>query len=215
MIKQSWSRQNKKKIMPDDLIQFESEPEVDAHALMRENDGVRARLALQMLKAARDNMNHVIQLLEGGDSSSAVRQMVDFAANRKKTESELDDAGGKMLEGVFDGEAMVGADGLRYPVPENYASKSKLVEGDILKLIIRPDGTQVFKQIGPIERKRIGGKLAVDSSTHENVVVCGQDVYKVLAASVSYYKAIPGDEIVALVPSGGGSAWAAVESVGK
>ena len=38
----------------------------------------------------------------------------------------------KILEGVFDGQNMVGSDGRQYIVPPNYASKSKLVEGDIL-----------------------------------------------------------------------------------
>ena len=43
---------------------------------------------------------------------------------------------GKIIEGVFDGQNMVGSDGKTYPVPANYASKSKLVQGDILKLTI-------------------------------------------------------------------------------
>jgi hypothetical protein len=34
----------------------------------------------------------------------------------------------KIVEGVFTGEEMLGADGNKYPVPVNYASKSKLVQ---------------------------------------------------------------------------------------
>ena len=45
---------------------------------------------------------------------------------------------GKVIEGVFDGQIMIGPDGKNYPVPANYASKSKLIEGDILKLTITP-----------------------------------------------------------------------------
>jgi hypothetical protein len=44
-----------------------------------------------------------------------------------------DETLGKIIEGVFDGQNMVGSDGKTYPVPANYASKSKLVQGDILK----------------------------------------------------------------------------------
>ena len=47
---------------------------------------------------------------------------------------------GKVIEGVFDGQTMIGPDGKNYPVPANYASKSKLVEGDILKLTINEGG---------------------------------------------------------------------------
>ena len=56
---------------------------------------------------------------------------------------------GKVIEGVFDGQNMVGSDGKTYPVPANYASKSKLVQGDILKLTIAEDGAFLYKQIGP------------------------------------------------------------------
>src|SRR5690606_2361075 len=51
-----------------------------------------------------------------------------------------EDIAGKVIEGVFDGQTMIGPDGKTYPVPANYASKSKLVEGDILKLTIADDG---------------------------------------------------------------------------
>ena len=61
-----------------------------------------------------------------------------------------DEVAGKVIEGVFDGQTMHDADGKAYPVPANYASKSKLVEGDILKLTIADDGSFIYKQIGPV-----------------------------------------------------------------
>jgi hypothetical protein len=138
--------------------------------------------------------------------------LVDFVSQKKMVESELESGMGlKTIEGVFDGQAMVGADGVRYAVPENYASKSKLVEGDMLKLMVKRDGNYIFKQIGPVERRRLTGTLGLDPSTQEPIVQVGEAVYKVLAASVSYHKGIPGDEVVILVPRGGESVWAAVE----
>ena len=62
------------------------------------------------------------------------------------------DSIGKIIEGQFDGQNMIGPDGKVYPVPANYASKSKLVEGDTLKLTIAQDGSFIYKQIGPVER---------------------------------------------------------------
>src|SRR5674476_43528 len=64
---------------------------------------------------------------------------------------------GKIIEGVFDGQNMVGSDSKTYPVPANYASKSKLVQGDILKLTITEEGAFLYKQIGPIPRKQVIG----------------------------------------------------------
>ena len=34
----------------------------------------------------------------------------------------------KIVEGVFTGESMLGSDGNIYPIPQNYASKSLLVQ---------------------------------------------------------------------------------------
>ena len=70
---------------------------------------------------------------------------------------------GKVIEGVFDGQNMVGSDGKTYPVPANYASKSKLVQGDILKLTIAEDGAFLYKQIGPIPRKQVVGLLKLEN----------------------------------------------------
>jgi len=128
---------------------------------------------------------------------------------------ETEEAGqGRIIEGVFDGENMIGPDGKQYSVPANYASKSKLVEGDILKLTITETGTFVYKQIGPIERKRVVGVL--DESTSGNFMVISEDKkWRVLTASVTYFKGQDKDEVVILLPKTGESKWAAVENIVK
>jgi len=40
------------------------------------------------------------------------------------TQISKDETLGKIVEGVFDGQNMLGSDGKNYPVPANYASKS-------------------------------------------------------------------------------------------
>jgi hypothetical protein len=200
--------------MINEESQFEPEPDAEAHALKAEHSDTRGRLALQMMRQVRDSITHVIELLENGDTARATRQMVDLVSHKQAISAELEDlTGARVLEGVFDGQFMVGADGVRYPVAENYASKSKMVEGDVLKLTVKPDGTHVYKQIGPVARKRLVGRLGTDSSTKEPVVISGDDVYKVLAASVSYYKGVPGDEVIVLVPESDRCVWAAVENI--
>jgi hypothetical protein len=118
---------------------------------------------------------------------------------------------GKVIEGVFDGQNMVGSDGKTYPVPANYASKSKLVQGDILKLTISDDGSFLYKQIGPIPRKQLVGTL-VQKEGHYYVEV-GPRNYRVLLASVTYFKAKPNDQISINVPEEEVDAeWAAIEA---
>lgn len=118
---------------------------------------------------------------------------------------------GKVIEGVFDGQNMVGSDGKTYPVPANYASKSKLVQGDILKLTIADDGAFLYKQIGPIPRKQVVGVLKLENG-HYFVDVNGT-MYRVLLASVTYFKAKPGDQVSVNIPEEDTSAeWAALEA---
>ncbi|HET9098669.1 MAG TPA: hypothetical protein VFN51_03570 [Candidatus Saccharimonadales bacterium] len=118
---------------------------------------------------------------------------------------------GKVIEGVFDGQNMVGADGKTYPVPANYASKSKLVQGDILKLTIAEDGAFLYKQIGPIPRKQVVGALMLENG-HYFVDVNGRK-FRVLLASVTYFKAKPGDQVSVNIPEDDANAeWAALEA---
>ncbi|GEM_PF-689910 len=121
----------------------------------------------------------------------------------------------KIFEGVFDGQHMIGPDGKQYNVPANYASKSKLVEGDILKLTMSQQGSFMFKQIGPIERLRLVGVLGQDSLTRDYYAHIGEHKWRILTASVTYYKGMPGDEIIILIPKDGVSKWAAVENIVK
>lgn len=118
---------------------------------------------------------------------------------------------GKVIEGVFDGQNMVGSDGKTYPVPANYASKSKLVQGDILKLTIADDGTFLYKQIGPIPRKQVVGTLRLEGG-HYFVDVNGRH-FRVLLASVTYFKAKPNDQVSVNLPEDDSQAeWAALEA---
>jgi hypothetical protein len=121
---------------------------------------------------------------------------------------------GSVVEGVFDGEKMVGPDGKTYVVPVNYASKSRLVEGDTLKLIITDTGTFIYKQINPIERRRLVGTLD-EGDNGEYYVIADDRRWRVLPASITYYKGETGDEVVILIPKAGMSRWAAVENVVK
>jgi len=126
-------------------------------------------------------------------------------------EAKIASQSGKVIEGAFDGQHMIGPDGKSYPVPANYASKSKLVQGDQLKLIIGDDGTFIYKQIGPVERKKLIGTLNLKDGAYF-VEARGQE-YHVLFASVTYFKAQPGDQVTMVIPEEGEAEWAAIEAV--
>lgn len=144
--------------------------------------------------------------------AAATELLISLVGDDEKVQNIVrEDTLGKVIEGVFDGQNMVGSDSKIYPVPANYASKSKLVQGDILKLTIAEDGTFLYKQIGPIARKQVVGTLVLESG-HYFVEVAGKRL-RVLLASVTYFKAKPGDQVSVNVPEDDSNAeWAALEA---
>lgn len=148
------------------------------------------------LAAAKELLNSV---LGDGDIITAPRDTV------------VTDPDGKIIEGVFDGQIMIGPDGKNYPVPANYASKSKLVEGDLMKLTITPDGKFLYKQIGPVERKSVIGTLTHHDDKYY-VEVAGRE-YEILYASVTYFHLREGSQVSVVIPAKNDEAqWAAVEA---
>lgn len=144
--------------------------------------------------------------LKGDNQNSATV----FSAPKQPMSS----ADGQIIHGTFDGQIMVGEDDKQYPVPANYASKSKLVEGDMLKLTITPEGNFVYKQIGPAQRRYLIGIVQRDEKGNYSIIAEGKK-YKVLLAAATYFKIEPGDEVTLVVPKDGQSQWAAIENVLK
>lgn len=122
-----------------------------------------------------------------------------------------EDVTGRVIEGLFDGQMMIGSDGKSYPIPANYASKSKLVEGDLLKLTITEDGSFLYKQIGPVERRQVIGTLVQHDGIYY-VETNGRE-YRVLLASVTFFRINVGDQVTIIIPEDNPDAtWAAVEA---
>lgn len=165
-------------------------------------------LIKEILESAEASIRSAKQMVSemGGESAnSQIAKMAEKVGNHKMVGDQ------HVIEGSFDGQNMIGPDGRVYSVPANYASKSKLIPGDVLKLTITDDGTFLYKQIGPVERKKIIGTLTFDEGQYR--VIASAKSYKVLLASVTYFKAEMGDRVTIIVPESGDSDWAAIENV--
>lgn len=166
----------------------------------------------QLVESAYLALKEARAMMEPGQERSFLPTFQTSTSAEPKVITSND---GTIVQGQFDGREMIGEDGKRYSVPANYASKSKLVEGDQLKLTIKHDGSFLFKQIGPIERKRIKGILLHDDESDQYHVLAENHSYRVLTASVTYFKGQPQDEAIILVPKDKPCVWAAVEHILK
>jgi hypothetical protein len=163
----------------------------------------------EMLESAEASIRSAKQLLiDMGEELPDVKEKYKKAASSLKTSVSPE---GQLVEGVFDGQNMIGPDKRTYPVPANYASKSKLIPGDVLKLTIQDDGSFIYKQIGPAERKKVVGTLTYEDGQYR--VLCQGKAYKVLLASVTYFRAEVGDKVTLIVPALEDSEWGAIENV--
>ncbi|HTK04573.1 MAG TPA: hypothetical protein VL500_03245 [Candidatus Eisenbacteria bacterium] len=181
----------------------------------------KIRIVTKALRAIEQNVATIIRLLEEDAPASDLHyaagaaEPVDLSMLREAEMAGIRQVDGRVIEGVFDGTGMVGSDGKVYTVPPNYASKSKLVEGDLLKLTITPKGSFIYKQIGPIERGRVVATLGFDATIGEFYATSDSKRWSVIKASVTYFKGEPGDEVVLLVPKSAPSKWGAVENIIK
>jgi hypothetical protein len=168
-------------------------------------------LMRRLVSNIKESSEQLLKLLENENISA---EEVHSLANSLKLApvEAVDDE--NVIEGIFNGESMIGPDGHEYRVSANYASKSKLVEGDMLKLTIASNGTFLYKQIGPTDRNRLVGQLR-RMAENDFVAIVGNKTWKLLNASITYFKGDDGDEIVILVPKTGESRWAAVENIIK
>jgi hypothetical protein len=171
--------------------------------------GTVAELADKQLKTLKKLIETAETNLAG--AKELLASLVGGEDQTGPTEVSKTPTTGKVIEGIFDGQQMIGPDGKSYPVPANYASKSKLVQGDLLKLIIGDDGAFIYKQIGPIERKKVIGTLSLHDGQY--FVEARGKQYHVLFASVTYFKAQPGDQVTVVLPEGEEAEWAAIEAV--
>lgn len=174
----------------------------------KKEEGNSVDIVRHLLESAEAQLRSAIQLLseENGTKSPRLKR-VDLGQKALNLNILSE---GKVIEGIFDGEMMISPDKKKYPVPANYASKSKFVQGDILKLTIEDDGSFVYKQIKPIDRKRLVGSLLFEEDQYK--VLAGGRSYKVLLASVTYFKLKPGDNVTIAIPSNEDAAWAAIEN---
>lgn len=164
--------------------------------------------AMSSLKTANAMLRDMTGVSDPGRERMATK--ASGMAPRSMSTSASGDAV-KVVEGVFDGQNMVDADGETYPIPANYASKSKLVEGDGMKLTITSEGKFIYKQIAPIDRKTIVGVLISEDGQYK--VLADGKAYRILLASVTFYRAEIGDQVTILIPTKGEAHWGAVDAV--
>lgn len=106
------------------------------------------------------------------------------------------------LYGIFDGESMVEKSGKKHRVPENYASKSHLIEGDGLRMMFTDDGIR-FKQVSKVPRVGRRGTVKMDDLSPSGFSVLDKTsgkYYYVIRSTATYFNFEHDMEVYMIVP---------------
>ena len=162
------------------------------------------------IDTAEKSLKNAKKLLKEILEEENIDLSADLALDTKGL-SNYESGDNKIIEGVFTGDDMLGADDNKYPVPVNYASKSKLVQWDRMKLTIEGSGRMLYKQIKQIDRETKVGLLTQDKGKYQ--VVADGVAYDVLTAAVTHFKCEIGDTVTVLIPAGKEATFWAIEAV--
>lgn len=140
----------------------------------------KIQLLAQALHAASSSINLAKQLLGEIERGGGTREVPG-------------------LVGKYDGMFMITEAGKKYPVPDNYAAKTKLVYGDKLKMIEGPEGRR-FKLLEEVERAEAEAQLVIKDGHFEALGKEGS--YKVIQGAVRHWNGAEGDRVKILIPKG-------------
>ena len=142
-----------------------------------------------------------------GMSELTEKQIKRLRSLISEAETNLSAAREFLMSMLGDGEVITAP---RATIMEN--PEGTVIEGIFDgQIMIAPDGKFLYKQIGPVERKTVIGTL-INHDDQYFVEVKGKE-YKILYASVTYFRLKTGDQVSVVVPADDEDAtWAAVEA---
>lgn len=117
----------------------------------------------------------------------------------------------KIVEWIFTGDSMLGPDGAVYPVPQNYSSKSLLVQWSRLKATIESNGGIKYKIIEEIPFETSIGIITKNGDKYE--ITTDTKTYKVLMAAITFHKCAIGDTVSIRTPKWKDATYAVIESI--
>lgn len=139
----------------------------------------KIQLLTQALNAASSSVNLAKQLLAEVERAGGVGEMPG-------------------LLGKYDGMFMITEAGKKYPVPDNYSAKTKLVYGDKLKMVEGPEGRR-FKLIEEMPRVEQEAKLVVKDGRFE--ALGKEESFRLLQSAVRWWGGAEGDKVKILLPA--------------
>lgn len=159
---------------------------------------------IQSAQVSINSAKKILNSLLGEDYEEGFESSMEWLSSYTQWED-------KVIEWVFTGESMLWSDGSIYPVPQNYASKSLLVQGSKLKAIIQPSWKIVYKIIWEIPYE---SKIGIVTKNWEKYqITTDTKTYNVLLAAITFHHCNIGDTVSIRIPEGKDATYAVIEAI--
>lgn len=176
----------------------------------------KIQTAFSLIEIAENNLKNAKSILESLINES--RTPVSLEPKQEVFHNSSEKEALEVVEGYFDGENMVGDNGQIYIVPQNYASKTKLVIGDRMKRILTQT-REIYKLILPAKRKRITGTFSIEGDKYFVLSEQYPQPIRILKASATFAMKMQGlkigDEVSVLIPEDSTPTWGALDGIVK
>lgn len=172
-------------------------------------DDNKIKALRDLINTAQSSINSakkILQSITWEDSGD----MMDFSSEISGL-SQYESEWLQIVEWVFTGEWMLGTDGNMYPVPQNYASKSLLVQWSKLKATIDQSGRIKYKIISEIPFSTLLGVITKNGEKYQ--IATESKTYNVLVAAITFHKCDIGDTVSIRVPEWKDATYAVIEAI--
>lgn len=172
-------------------------------------DDNKIKALRDLINTAQSSINSakkILQSITWEDSGD----MMDFSSDISGL-SHYESEWLQIVEWVFTGEWMLGTDGNMYPVPQNYASKSLLVQWSKLKATIDQSGRIKYKIISEIPFSTLLGVITKNWEKYQ--IATESKTYNVLVAAITFHKCDIGDTVSIRVPEWKDATYAVIEAI--
>jgi hypothetical protein len=160
-----------------------------------------------LIQSAENSIRSARKMLDTA-TGDIPREDFDINTNELISYQSWDD---KIVEWVFTWDSMLGPDGSVYPVPQNYSSKSLLVQWSRLKATIESHGGIKYKIIEEIPFETSIGIVTKNWDKYE--ITTDVKTYRVLMAAITFHKCNIGDTVSIRTPKWKDATYAVIESI--
>jgi hypothetical protein len=109
----------------------------------------------------------------------------------------------------YNGDSIIDDQGVIYPINKNYASKSRLIDGDVLIMRTDSQGGIYYKLSKPVPRKTVIADIKETNGQY--IAIYNNKSYKILTAASNFYELYNNCQAMIVISITEDNKWCAID----